>query len=81
MKLKNKQIIALQNALDCLDHYERIQHFREEYTSEEVACLHESIICLKNMLNEQDYNKELDRPFQRVYFDNHEDFLIDTITR
>lgn len=81
MKLKNEEIIALQNALDCLDHYQRMGQFHEEYTPEEVGCLHESIICLQNMLNEQGYNKELDRPFQRVYFDNHEDFLIDTITR
>lgn len=64
MKLKENQLIALQNVLDCMDHYICIDHVRDEYRESDLQDLENQIQVLQKIVNQ---NLPIsDRPFERI---------------
>lgn len=66
MKLKENQLIALQNVLDCMDHYVCIDHVRDEYRESDWKDLNKQVALLQKIVNQ--HLPVEDRPFERVYF-------------
>lgn len=53
MSLQKTEIIALKNALDCLDHYMLIDHVQTHYNTGEWEIIENSIECLQQLVNRQ----------------------------
>jgi len=66
MKLKEDQLIALQNVLDCMEHYMLIDHVRDEYRESDWNDLNKQVGLLQKIVNQ--HLPVEDRPFERVYF-------------
>ena len=64
MNLSDKQLIALQNVLDCMDHYMLIGHVQEEYNEEDWNDLHEQVETLQKIVNK--HLPIANRPFERI---------------
>jgi hypothetical protein len=64
MKLSDKQLIALQNMLDCMEHYMLIDHVRDEYGESDWNDLHEQVETLQSIVNK--HLPVADRPFERI---------------
>ena len=52
MKLKENQLIALQNVLDCMEHYMLIDHVREEYRESYWNDLNKQVGLLQKIANQ-----------------------------
>ena len=64
MKLSDKQLIALQNVLDCMEHYMLIDHVRDEYGESDWNDLHEQVETLQSIVNK--HLPVADRPLERI---------------
>ena len=52
MKLKENQLIALQNVLDCMEHYMLIDHVRDEYRESDWNDLNKQVGLLQKIVNQ-----------------------------
>ena len=64
MKLSDKQLIALQNVLDCMEHYMLIDHVRDEYRESDWNDLNKQVETLQSIVNK--HLPVADRPFERI---------------
>lgn len=64
MNLSDKQLTALQNVLDCMDHYMLIDHVRDEYDETDWNDLHEQVYTLQKIVNK--HLPIANRPFERI---------------
>lgn len=62
--MNKKELIALQNVLDCMDHYLCIDHVRDEYHEEDWEDLQRQVKLLNEILRKNPI--ESDRPFERL---------------
>lgn len=70
--MKENQLIALQNVLDCMDHYMLIDHVRDEYRESDWSKLERQVASLQEILKRNPLPNSIDRPFERVYINWNE---------
>jgi hypothetical protein len=71
MKLNLNQIIAIQNILDCMEHYMLIDHIKDEYGENEWSQLGQNVRELQKLLDNnttKSIPNVLNRPFERIGF-------------
>ena len=72
INMTENQLIALQNVLDCMDHYMLIDHVRDEYRESDWRKLERQVASLQEILKRNPLPNTIDRPFERVYIDWNE---------
>ena len=72
INMKENQLIALQNVLDCMDHYMLIDHVRDEYRESDWRKLERQVASLQTILKRNPLPNTIDRPFERVYINWNE---------
>lgn len=72
INMTENQLIALQNVLDCMDHYMLIDHVRDEYRESDWRKLERQVASLQTILKRNPLPNSIDRPFERVYIDWNE---------
>lgn len=70
--MKENQLIALQNVLDCMEHYMLIDHVRDEYRESDWRKLERQVASLQEILKHNPLPNTIDRPFERVYINWNE---------
>ena len=51
MKMSHKELIALENLIDCTEHYCMIGHIRDEFGDSDMIIAEHSISLMKDFLN------------------------------
>ena len=72
INMTENQLIALQNVLDCMEHYMLIDHVRDEYRESDWRKLERQVASLQTILKRNPLPNSIDRPFERVYIDWNE---------
>lgn len=72
INMTENQLIALQNVLDCMDHYMLIDHVRDEYRESDWRKLERQVASLQTILKRNPLPNSIDRPFERVYINWNE---------
>lgn len=72
INMTENQLIALQNVLDCMDHYMLIDHVRDEYRESDWRKLERQVASLQTILKRNPLPNTIDRPFERVYINWNE---------
>jgi len=72
INMTENQLIALQNVLDCMEHYMLIDHVRDEYRESDWRKLERQVASLQTILKRNPLPNSIDRPFERVYINWNE---------